>query len=208
MRLVEDLRELRRHPMKRIELRARLERPLQVRRFHAFGEASIVDRPGSVYGAHLMAFGHHVLIGRGALLAVEQPAWGRPAPVLSFGDRVGVRPYCTFSAAESVTIEDDVIIGAFSGITDSDHTFALGRPNVMHNPLATGPVRIGRGTWVAERVSVLRGADIGRCCIIGANSVVRGTIPDLSIAVGAPARVVGEVTGVDPDDPSPIDALW
>jgi acetyltransferase-like isoleucine patch superfamily enzyme len=40
-------------------------------------------------------------------------------------------------------------------------------------------------------VAVLRGADIGRRCIIGANSVVRGHIPDNSIAVGAPARVVG-----------------
>ena len=46
---------------------------------------------------------------------------------------------------------------------------------------------------------MLRGADIGRCCIIGANSVVKGTIPDYSIAVGAPARVVGEVEGVDAD---------
>ena len=207
-RVVDELRAYRRHPMKRIALRGRLERPLQRRRFHAFGENSIVDRPGAVFGAHLMAFGDHVLIGRGCLLSVEQPAWELPAPVLRFGDRVGVRPYCTFSAAESVTIEDDVIIGAFSGVTDSDHTFALGNPNVMHNPLETAPVRIGRGTWLAERVSVVRGADIGRCCIIGANSVVKGTIPDLSIAVGAPARVVGEVTGVDPDVRNPLAQLW
>ena len=34
-------------------------------------------------------------------------------------------------------------------------------------------------------------AFIGERCIIGANSVVRGRIPDNSIAVGAPARVVG-----------------
>jgi acetyltransferase-like isoleucine patch superfamily enzyme len=67
----------------------------------------------------------------------------------------------------------------------------------MHNPLETSPIRIGRGTWIAERVAVLRGADIGRCCIIGANSVVKGTIPDYSIAVGSPARVVGRVDGVD-----------
>jgi acetyltransferase-like isoleucine patch superfamily enzyme len=61
----------------------------------------------------------------------------------------------------------------------------------MHNPLVSTPVRIGEGTWIGERVAVLRGADIGRCCMIGANSVVRGEIPDYSIAVGAPARVVG-----------------
>jgi acetyltransferase-like isoleucine patch superfamily enzyme len=128
--------------------------------------------------------------------------------VLTIGDRVGIRPYCMISASESIVIEDDVIIGAFSSLIDSDHTFAEGRPNVMHNSVATGPIRIGRGSWLAERVAVLRGASIGRCCIVGANSVVRGEIPDYSIAVGAPAKVVGEVTGVDADAPSLAPSLW
>ena len=74
---------------------------------------------------------------------------------------------------------------------DSDHTFVKGEPSIMRGPLATSPVRIGRGTWIGERVAILRGSDIGERCIIGANSVVRGRIPDHSIAVGAPARVVG-----------------
>ena len=78
----------------------------------------------------------------------------------------------------------------------------------MHNPVETAPVRIGRGTWLAERVAVLRGANIGRCCIVGANSVVRGEIPDYSIAVGAPAKVVGEVTGVDADADAYAASLW
>jgi acetyltransferase-like isoleucine patch superfamily enzyme len=112
------------------------------------------------------------------------------------------------SAAEHIEIEDDVIIAAFSSVIDSDHTFAAGRPNVMHNPLVTAPIRIGRGTWIAERVAVLRGADIGRCCIIGANSVVKGPIPDYSIAVGSPARVVGHVEGVDADKPSHTEHLF
>jgi acetyltransferase-like isoleucine patch superfamily enzyme len=78
----------------------------------------------------------------------------------------------------------------------------------MHNSLDTTPIRIGRGTWVAERVSVLRGADIGECCIIGANSVVRGQIPPYSIAVGSPARVVGEVEGVEASTPPPVQGVW
>jgi acetyltransferase-like isoleucine patch superfamily enzyme len=145
---------------------------------------------------------------QGTWLSVEQPAWDKPAPALSIGNRVGIRPYCMISAAEHIEIEDDVIIAAFSSVIDSDHTFAAGRPNVMHNPLATSPIRIGRGTWIAERVAVLRGADIGRCCIIGANSVVKGTIPDYSIAVGSPARVVGQVEGVDADKPSHTERLF
>ena len=44
---------------------------------------------------------------------------------------------------------------------------------------------------VGERTAVLRGSTIGRFCIIGANSVIRGEIPDFSVAVGAPAHVVG-----------------
>jgi acetyltransferase-like isoleucine patch superfamily enzyme len=112
------------------------------------------------------------------------------------------------SASESIEIEDDVIIGAFSSVIDSDHTFANGEPNVMHNPVVTAPVRIGRGTWLAERVAVLRGSDIGECCIIGANSVVRGTIPPYSVAVGSPARVVDTVQGVDATAKATHRSLW
>jgi acetyltransferase-like isoleucine patch superfamily enzyme len=42
---------------------------------------------------------------------------------------------------------------------------------------------------------VLRGARIGRKCIIGAHSVVRGEIPDGSVAAGIPAKVVGSTAG-------------
>jgi acetyltransferase-like isoleucine patch superfamily enzyme len=37
---------------------------------------------------------------------------------------------------------------------------------------------------------VLPGASIGVHCVIGANSVVLSDIPDYSVAVGSPARVV------------------
>jgi acetyltransferase-like isoleucine patch superfamily enzyme len=57
-------------------------------------------------------------------------------------------------------------------------------------------------------VAVLKGSNIGRCCIVGANSVVRGEIPDFSIAVGSPARVVGQVEGVDLDSPPATGRLW
>jgi acetyltransferase-like isoleucine patch superfamily enzyme len=191
--------DLVRYPMRRVELRAILMRPYWKWRFHSFGDDAIVHRPGGILGPRQIAIGSHTLILQGCHLAVETPAWSLPAPVLRIGNRVGIRPHCLISAAESIVIEDDVIIGAFSSVIDSDHTFREGRPNVMHNSLATAPIRIGRGTWLAERVAVLRGSSIGRCCIVGANSVVRGELPDYSIAVGAPARVVGHVEGVDAD---------
>ena len=200
--------ELVRYPMRRVELRARITRPYWQRRFHSLGKGSIVHRPGGVFGAHQIAIGSSSLILAGCYLSVETPAWDTPGPVLTIGDRVGIRPYCMISASESIVIEDDVILGAFTSVIDSDHTFAEGRPNVMHNSVASAPIRIGRGTWLAERVAVLRGSSIGRCCVVGANSVVRGELPDYSIAVGAPARVVGEVSGVNADDPPYKEKLW
>ncbi len=52
------------------------------------------------------------------------------------------------------------------------------------------PVRIGPDTWIAAKVSVLRGTRVGRGCVLGAHAVVKGDIPDYGIAVGSPARVV------------------
>jgi acetyltransferase-like isoleucine patch superfamily enzyme len=177
--------------LQRVVWRGKLAAPYRRRQFAAFGADSILHRPDWISHPDKIEIGSSVLMFHGLWLAAEQPAWNRPGPAVRIGDHVGVRPYCTISAAESVTIEDGVVISAFTTIIDSDHTFAAGRPNVMHNPLVSTPVRVGEGTWIGERVAVLRGSDIGRCCIIGANSVVRGAIPDYSIAVGAPARVVG-----------------
>jgi len=209
MRTAPDrLADLVRYPMRRAEIRSRLMRPYWKRRFHSFGEGTIVHRPGGIFGAHQIAIGSHSLILSGTFMSVETPAWTRSAPVLRIGDRVGIRPYCMISATDEIAIEDDVIIGAFSSVIDSDHTFAEGRPNVMHNSVDSASIRIGRGTWLAERVAVLKGSMIGRCCIVGANSVVRGEVPDYSIAVGSPARVVGRVEGVDGTAPAYSQRLW
>jgi acetyltransferase-like isoleucine patch superfamily enzyme len=201
-------RDLIRYPIRRAALRSRVLAPYRRRRFAEFGSGTILDRPGEVLGAHKIAIGANCVILQGTHLAVETFAWGSPDPVLRIGDRVGIRPHCMISAAAGIVIEDDVIIGAFSSVIDSDHTFDDGYPNVMHNPLATSPIRIGRGTWLAERVAVLRGTNIGRCCIVGANSVVREDVPDYSIVAGVPARVIGTVEGVDADRPSPSERLW
>jgi acetyltransferase-like isoleucine patch superfamily enzyme len=45
--------------------------------------------------------------------------------------------------------------------------------------------------WIGSNVTFLDGVHVGRGCVIGAGAVVNGTIPDNSIAVGVPAKVVG-----------------
>lgn len=51
-------------------------------------------------------------------------------------------------------------------------------------------VSIGDGSWLGFGAVVLPGARIGKHVTIGANSVVTGEIPDYSVAVGSPAKVI------------------
>ncbi|CAJ0723320.1 MULTISPECIES: acyltransferase [Ralstonia] len=51
------------------------------------------------------------------------------------------------------------------------------------------PVVINDDCWLGVNVVVMPGVEIGRGCIIGANSVVTRSLPEFSVAVGAPAIV-------------------
>jgi acetyltransferase-like isoleucine patch superfamily enzyme len=181
----------REEPIKRVAVRNRFVRPRRVRQFHAFGEQSILDRPQWLYGTKHISVGAFVVILRDAWLAVERPGWTKQAPVLEIGDSVAIRFGCTISAVESIIIEESVGMGANVSIIDSKHTWAPGDMNPMHGPIESAPIRIGRGSWLADRVTVAAGADIGEQCSIGPNSTVSGTIRDYSIVLGNPGRIVG-----------------
>jgi acetyltransferase-like isoleucine patch superfamily enzyme len=182
----------REEPMKRVAFRAQFVRPLRQRQFHAFGPKSIVQRPQWLYGPHKIAVGYGVVLLENCWLAVERIAWDKPGPVLELRDGVGARPGCTLSAAESMLLEEHVGMGANVTVIDSRHTWSAGHTSPIYSPVETAPVRVGKGTWLADRASVTAGSDIGEQCAIGPNTVVSGTIPDYSIVLGNPGRVVGK----------------
>jgi acetyltransferase-like isoleucine patch superfamily enzyme len=57
----------------------------------------------------------------------------------------------------------------------------------------TAPIRIGSDVYIGIRSIILPGVTIGNRCIIGAGSIVSRSIPDNSVAVGVPARVIKTV---------------
>jgi len=58
---------------------------------------------------------------------------------------------------------------------------------------------IGEGSLIGIQAVVLNGAVIGRHCLVGAGAIVteRKTFPDRSLILGAPAKVVRELTDED-----------
>ena len=185
-------------PSRRANLRARTLAPWHRRRMHHFGDGAMLDSPRWIYGPHKISIGDRCVILRDAWLSVERNLWGGDEPALVIGNGVWIRPGVTISVSAGVVIEDHVVMAGSVSIVDSDHTHgpaaahARGeRECVLFEPSVAEPIRVGRGTWLGERVAVTRGATIGKHCTIGAHSVVRGAIPDYSVAVGVPARVVG-----------------
>jgi acetyltransferase-like isoleucine patch superfamily enzyme len=59
------------------------------------------------------------------------------------------------------------------------------------------PVNIGAFTFIGAQCVILPGANIGRGCIIAAQSVVKENVPDFAIVRGNPARIIGDTREVD-----------
>jgi acetyltransferase-like isoleucine patch superfamily enzyme len=57
-------------------------------------------------------------------------------------------------------------------------------------PVSTKVIDIGDNVWIGANSCVLAGVKIGKHSIVGAGSVVTKDIPDYSLAVGNPARVI------------------
>ena len=90
-----------------------------------------------------------------------------------------------------ISIGNDVWTGHHVYITDQNHDYRDVTRPISQQSMPERSVTIGDGSWLGYGVVVLPGASIGKHVVIGANSVVpAGEIPDYSVAVGSPARVV------------------
>jgi acetyltransferase-like isoleucine patch superfamily enzyme len=120
------------------------------------------------------------------------PADYRYEPRITIGRESQIGRFCFISCTNSVTLEDNVLISERVFIGDNNHGFSHPHVPIMQQPNKRGSaVLIGKGTWVGVGAAILAGTQVGRNCVIGANSVCRGaTYPSHSVIGPEPATVL------------------
>lgn len=153
------------------------------RKFQKLGKRSILFSPMQVDNPEGISLGNRVFIAHNSWLM-----GGRRGLVIE--DDVVIGHFCHIVAKESIRIEKNALLADKIFISDCTHSFEdITKPIIQQNISYIGDVIIGEGAWLGENVCVC-GASVGKHCVIGANSVVTKDIPDYSVAVGAPARVI------------------
>ncbi len=108
------------------------------------------------------------------------------------GSKISRTAYIEDSEPSLVTIGENVWITAGVMILchqrDLKH-YKIGQA-VMDCPLKTAPVNIGDGAHIGIGAILMPGVSIGKGAVIGAGAVVTKDIPNHSIAVGSPAKVI------------------
>lgn len=117
-------------------------------------------------------------IGRGTtVLDIDKFVVGRDCSI-------GFR--CVFDARGGITIGDNVAIASDTHIITAYHL-----PHSDTFEAVEKPVVIGDHVWLASRTTVVAGVTIGRGAVVGACSLVREDVDEMSIVAGVPATVRG-----------------
>lgn len=147
-----------------------------------------------IKNSRFIQLGKRVYIGKNTLIQLEpfhHLEYGSHKPKLKIGNNVTVNNGSVISAVSDIEIEDDVIIAPYCYITDNSHCFDKVDISIRYQGLdKVKPVKIKKGAWLGWSSVICPGVTIGKNSVIGANSVVTKDVPDYSVAVGAPAKVI------------------
>lgn len=114
----------------------------------------------------------------------------RFTPSIVLEEGVTIQQNLHLTCAEKITVGRNTAVGANVTITDIHHPYEEISIPIEHQDIRVAPVSIGEDCKIYNNAVILPGVSVGNHVTIGANSVVAADIPDYSVAVGAPARVV------------------
>ncbi|MDJ0686523.1 MAG: acyltransferase [Alphaproteobacteria bacterium] len=123
---------------------------------------------------------------------------------IRIGDNVFVGGGTLFDCADTITVEDDVLISYQVLIMDSDNhsTRASERTEDLvrwrdgqydWSKVNRAGIRICSKAWIGARAIITKGVNIGEGAIVASGSVVTRSVPSYTIVAGNPATIIREI---------------
>lgn len=106
------------------------------------------------------------------------------------GSNIGRR--AVISATNKIVIGKNVLLGPNVYISDHGHEYRDINIPIINQGITSidNEIIIGDGSWLGMNSVIVGNVKIGANCVIGANSFVNKEIPDYSVAVGSPAKII------------------
>jgi acetyltransferase-like isoleucine patch superfamily enzyme len=122
---------------------------------------------------------------------------GRQSSIVAKGGKVflgnacNVSSHCRIATESSIEIGESVLIASYVYIGPGNHQRGSdGRVMIEGEMEIKGGVKIGSGSWIATRATILDGVSIGKNVIVGAHSLVKDDVPDGAVVAGTPAKII------------------
>lgn len=167
---------------------------LRLRGVH-IGLKSYVASPLFIFGAKGITIGNKVRIFPG--VRMETHHHGRI--IIDEDVSIGQNFHIT-SADQELKIGAHTTISGNVFITNIDHDYTEIDIHILKQKHIIKKTDIGANCFIGYGAAIQAGTILGKQCIVGANSVVRGVFPDYSVIVGAPAKIVKQY--------NPISQQW
>lgn len=103
---------------------------------------------------------------------------------VTMGDNVYINANCLMMARGGITIENDVMIAANVQLISNNHD------EYNRQILTCKEINIKKGVWIGAGATIMPGVTVGKYAIVGAGAIVTKDVPDYSVVVGVPARVI------------------
>ena len=150
------------------------------------GSGSYVDKTVQVLGWDNISIGQNTSIGEHSCINVNL----RDALRVRIGDNCFIGRRNFFSSGDFIDIGDYCLTGPNCSFLNAGHvTESPFVPYIVSGIESYGCLTIETNCWITSNVTVIGGVTIGYGSIIGVNSLLTESVPPLSIAMGAPAKV-------------------
>lgn len=157
--------------------------------FKNLGLKSYVQNALHIMGKNNIYIGENVFVAYKSWLAAV-PDTNSELCELIIGNGTRIGNFNHIYATKSIRIGNNVLTADKVYISDNLHGYEdVNVPILNQHIKQLSTVEVGDGTWLGENVCVI-GAKIGTHCVIGANSVITKDIPDYSVVVGSPGRII------------------